>query len=230
MTEGPVGGRSMPTPGSRPRWTERSPSNARTASAAPSWSRRAARSAPGRVRRRATVPWRSAPAPATRRTGAADAARARICERLQREIRDLERSIASCSAGGFETTADRLRLRRMRQQFDRQFPDGEGSATVPGTGKQSKLAEPARRSFAAYHEHGGDAVPAHRAHGACDLPAHEGGLGAHGPCAARLRPYRDPTRSRRCRAPSRRGRIRPISSLPFAAPTRIAEHGHDDRT
>ena len=40
----------------------------------------------------------------------------------------------------------------MRQQFDRQFPDGEGSATVPGTGKQSKLAEPARRSFAAYHD------------------------------------------------------------------------------
>lgn len=85
----------------------------------------------------------------------AAAARAREAARLKMkaEIYDLGQSIETRRSGGFETTADRLRLRKLQQQYERQFPEGDSDkATLPGTGKRSDLSDAARASLAAYND------------------------------------------------------------------------------
>lgn len=84
---------------------------------------------------------------------AAAQARERARIRLQGQIRDLDAEVEGRQRGGFETTADRLRLRKLRQQYERQFPEGDGGAqAVPGTGKRSDLQEGVKASLASYHE------------------------------------------------------------------------------
>lgn len=84
---------------------------------------------------------------------AAAQARERTRLRLQGQIRDLDAEVEGRQRGGFETTADRLRLRKLRQQYERQFPEGDGNAeAMPGTGKRSDLQEGVKASLASYHE------------------------------------------------------------------------------
>lgn len=86
-------------------------------------------------------------------------ARERTRQKLQGEIGTLQSEIETRMGGGFETTADRLRLRRLRKQYERQFgaedpagKTGPAAPDVPGTGKRSDLADGARVSLAAYHD------------------------------------------------------------------------------
>lgn len=95
----------------------------------------------------------AAPREPDEQDAAAAQARERARIRLQGQIRDLDAEVEGRQRGGFETTADRLRLRKLRQQYERQFPEGDGGAqAVPGTGKRSDLQEGVKASLASYHE------------------------------------------------------------------------------
>lgn len=109
-----------------------------------------ARNAPAADPKAATP---AAPREPDEQDAAAAQARERARIRLQGQIRDLDAEVEGRQRGGFETTADRLRLRKLRQQYERQFPEGDGGAqAVPGTGKRSDLQEGVKASLASYHE------------------------------------------------------------------------------
>ena len=109
-----------------------------------------ARNAPAADPKAATL---AAPREPDEQDAAAAQARERARIRLQGQIRDLDAEVEGRQRGGFETTADRLRLRKLRQQYERQFPEGDGKAeAVPGTGKRSDLQEGVKASLASYHE------------------------------------------------------------------------------
>ena len=95
----------------------------------------------------------AAPREPDEQDAAAAQARERARIRLQGQIRDLDAEVEGRQRGGFETTADRLRLRKLRQQYERQYPEGDGGAqAVPGTGKRSDLQDGVKASLAGYHE------------------------------------------------------------------------------
>ncbi len=70
---------------------------------------------------------------------AAAEARERTRQRMDAEIKGLAADIETRRAGGFETTADRRRLRSLRQQYDRQFP----APAAPIAREPERSAEPA---------------------------------------------------------------------------------------
>ena len=74
------------------------------------------------------------------------AVRAREATRakLQGQIRDLDAEIAARKAGGYETTADRLRLRTLRKQYERMYPaEPAPPAPAPATASPKPVPEPA---------------------------------------------------------------------------------------